>query len=370
MYSVTNFTRPFVFEVNQYRSAGGNMMIGAKNTGAGINYTDFTYAAYPVYDGNGNRLLVYEDGSWRGDNLKAISSDAWQYYKFEVLSTGANFYHGASPSAYASYYTSIYSSDNPLKIGFTNANMSFRFDNARVRKYASPEPTTVVGSEEQSGCYTFTGVYISGYSTTASVTTPAPAPPSSLTAIATSDTNINLTWVDASNDEMTLRAERCSGDNCSSFAEVTTVGANRTAYSDTVVASTNYCYRVRADKAAACSTGWPTTYSNTVCDKTFSPRTDSMVATAVGPFAIRLDWHDLASDEDGYLIQVMAWNGKWVKVATTLPNVTTYLDTVALEPLKTYTYRVRPYRGSDNSPFVISNSVTTSAFTQGGGTCP
>jgi hypothetical protein len=95
-----------------------------------------------------------------------------------------------------------------------------------------------------------------------------------------------------------------------------------------------------------------------------------MVATAVGPFAIRLDWHDLATDEDGYIVQVMAWNGKWIKIATTLQNVTTYLDKVAIEPLKTYTYRVRPYRGSDYSPFVTSNPVTTPAFTQGAGTCP
>lgn len=370
MYSVTNFARPFIFEVNQYRTAGGNMMIGAKNTGTGISYTDFTHAAYPVYDGNGNRLLVYEDGNWRGDNLKTISSDVWQHYKFDVFSPGAKFYHGSSPATYTNYYTSTYSYTSPLKIGFTNANTAFRLDNAKVRKYASPEPAAVVGAEEQSECYTFTGTYTSGYSAIATATTPAPAAPSALTATATTDTNINLTWVDASNDETTFRIERCSGVSCSTFGEISTAGANRTAYSDTVVPSTDYCYRVRADKSAACATGWPTTYSNTACDKTFSPRTDSMVATAVGPFAIRLDWHDLATDEDGYIVQVQAWNGAWIKIATTAPDTTTYLDTIALEPLKTYTYRVRPYRGSDYSPFVLSNPVTTLPFTPGAGTCP
>lgn len=370
MYSVTNFSTPFVFEIDQYRTAGGNMMIGAKNTGTGVNYTDFTHAAYPVYDGNGNRLLVYEDGNWRGDNLKAVSSDVWQYYKFDILYPGANFYHGSSPATYSSYYSGTYSYATPLKAGFTNANMAFRLDNARVRKYANPEPAAVVGTEEQSVCYTFTGAYTSGYSNAVAATTPAPAAPTTLTATATNDTNINLTWSDLSNDEMTFRVERCSGNSCSSFAEIATVGANVKTYSSSVLPSTDYCYRVRADKSAACSTGWPTNYSNTACDKSFSPRTDSLVATATGPFAVRLDWHDLATDEDGYIVQVMAWNGKWVNIATTLPDVTSYLDLIGLEPLKTYTYRVRPYRGSDYSPFVWSNPVTTPPFTQGAGTCP
>jgi hypothetical protein len=187
---------------------------------------------------------------------------------------------------------------------------------------------------------------------------------------ATTDTNIELTWSETSNDETAFRIERCSGGSCNTFTDLITVGANRTAFSDTVVASTDYCYRVRADKSAACSTGWPTTYSNTACDKSFSPRTDSMVATAVSPFAIRLDWHDLANDEDGYIVQVQLWNGAWTKIATTEPNTTSYLDTVGLEPLKTYTYRVRPYRGSDYTPFVLSNPVTTPPFTPGAGTCP
>lgn len=370
MYSVTNFLTPFIFEVDQYQVSGGNMMIGAKNTGTGVNYTDFVHAAYPVYDANGNRLLVYEDGNWRGDNLKTINSNAWQSYKFDVLYPGANFYHGNSPSTTASYYASTYSALNPQKIGFTNANMVFKLDNARVRKYANPEPSTAVGAEEQSACYTFTGTYISGYSNAVSATTPVPAAPATLTATATTDTNINLAWIDASNDEISFRIERCTGPSCDSFSELTTAGANRTAYSDTVIASTDYCYRVRADKSATCSTGWPTLYSNVACDRSFSPRTDSVVATAVNPFAVRLDWHDLATDEDGYLIQVKAWNGKWVNVAATAANVTTYLDTTAIEPLKSYTYRVRPYRGTDNSPFAISNTVTTPAYSQGAGTCP
>lgn len=372
MYSVTNFARPFVFEANFYQTGGSNLMLGAKNTGAGISYTDFTYAGYVVYGGGGaaDRLLVYEDGAWRGDNLKVITSDVWQYYKFEVLPTGANYYQGLSPSAYTNYYTSAYSNGSPLKIGFTNVNELFRLDNARVRKYASPEPTTVVGTEEPSACFAFTGAYVSGYSNIASGTTPTPAAPTTLTATATTDTTMTLTWSDLSNDETVFSIEQCTGDSCSSFSELTTVTSNTTSFNVTgLVPSTSHCFRVRADKTASCSTGWPTGYTNTACDKVFSAQTTTFSATAVGPFMVRLDWSDSASDEDGYEIEVMAWNGKWVNIATTLPNVTTYLDRAGIEPLKTYTYRIRPFRGSDKSPYGTSNPVTTPAFSQGAATC-
>ncbi|HEY3309491.1 MAG TPA: DUF2341 domain-containing protein [Desulfuromonadaceae bacterium] len=374
MYSVANFARPFVYEVDFYRTGGGSMMLGAKNTGAGISYIDFTYAGYVVYGGGGalDRLLVYEDGAGRADNLKLITSNVWQYYKLEVLpTTGAIYYQGLSPAAYTSYYTSAYSSASPLKVGFTNADEVFKLDNARVRKYASPEPATVVGTEELSACFAFTGTYISGYSNVAPGTTPTPAAPATLTAIATNDTNINLAWSDLSNDETVFRIERCAGVSCSAFLELTTVPANTTSYSSAALTpSTTYCYRVRADKTATCATGWPTAYTNTACAKAFPAQVATFSATAVGPFMVRLDWIDSAIDEDGYEIEVMAWNGKWVNIATTLPNVITYLDRVGINPLKTYTYRIRPFRGSDKSPYKTTNTVTTPAYSPGAATCP
>lgn len=373
MYSVANFTRPFVYEVDFLSTSGAYMMLGIKGSNTYIDYPYFTYAAYPAYDVNGNRLLVYEDGNGRGDNLKAITRSSWQYFKFEVKSAGAEYYQGTVPGTFTNYYSSTYSTGTPLKIGFTTANQAFKMDNARVRKYANPEPSVVVGAEEQSAGYAFAGTYVSGYSAIAYRTTPLPVAPTTLTVVqsATTDVAVSLTWSDLSNDETSFRVERCTGASCSSFSEIGTVASNSTAVTDSSLgASTTYCYRVRADKTAFCSTGWPTAYTNTACEQTFAARTDSFVATATGPFSIRLNWNDLAVDENGYLIQVQAWNGTWVDVVRTAANVNTYLDTIAIEPQKTYSYRIRPYRGADDTPFVISNPVTTPAYSQGQGTCP
>ncbi|MDX1501527.1 MAG: family 16 glycosylhydrolase [Thermoanaerobaculia bacterium] len=72
-----------------------------------------------------------------------------------------------------------------------------------------------------------------------------PAAPSSLGASAVSSSQIDLDWSDNSNDETGFEIERQSGGG--GFAEIATVGADVTAYSDTgLAAATSYDYRVRA----------------------------------------------------------------------------------------------------------------------------
>src|SRR5262249_52155512 len=98
---------------------------------------------------------------------------------------------------------------------------------------------------------------LSGYSATASATTPAaadttpPSAPGSLGATATSSTQINLTWT-GSTDNVGVTGyliERCSGAGCTTFAQIAT--ATGTTYSNTgLTASTSYSYRVRATDAA------------------------------------------------------------------------------------------------------------------------
>ncbi|MBI5034619.1 MAG: fibronectin type III domain-containing protein [Chloroflexi bacterium] len=74
-----------------------------------------------------------------------------------------------------------------------------------------------------------------------------PADPSNLTATAISGSQINLAWTDGSTNEVGFKIERCTGAGCSNFAQVATVGANVTSYSNTgLTSSTSYSYRVRA----------------------------------------------------------------------------------------------------------------------------
>ena len=60
-----------------------------------------------------------------------------------------------------------------------------------------------------------------------------PADPANLTASAVSGSQINLAWTDGSTNELGFKIERCTGAGCSNFAQVATVGANVTSYSNT-----------------------------------------------------------------------------------------------------------------------------------------
>ncbi len=95
----------------------------------------------------------------------------------------------------------------------------------------------------------------SDYSNTASATTSAastlPAAPSGLKATAASRSQINLSWTDNSSNETGFKIERCKGASCTSFAQIATVAANVTTFSNTgLTSNTTYRYRVRAYNAA------------------------------------------------------------------------------------------------------------------------
>jgi hypothetical protein len=105
----------------------------------------------------------------------------------------------------------------------------------------------------------------SAYSNTASATPPAiPAAPSNLTANAVSSSEIDLFWIDNSDNETEFKIER-STDAGLTFTEIATVGPNVTIYPDGGLTSlTTYFYRVRASNAAGDSS-----YSNTATAITF-----------------------------------------------------------------------------------------------------
>ena len=87
------------------------------------------------------------------------------------------------------------------------------------------------------------------YSIKANFTT-IPNAPSNLVATAVSTTQINLTWQDNSNHETGFKIERKTGAG-GTYAQITTVGANVTAYSNTgLTLNTTYYYRVRSYSAA------------------------------------------------------------------------------------------------------------------------
>ena len=74
-----------------------------------------------------------------------------------------------------------------------------------------------------------------------------PSAPSNLVANAAATSQINLSWTDNAGNETGFRIERCTGPNCTNFAQIVEVAANVTSFFNTGLAkNTTYRYRVLA----------------------------------------------------------------------------------------------------------------------------
>ncbi|HEX5220865.1 MAG TPA: hypothetical protein VFZ59_14950 [Verrucomicrobiae bacterium] len=101
--------------------------------------------------------------------------------------------------------------------------------------------------------------------------------PAQLQAEATSESQVNLTWKDKSNNELGFAVERTTGRG--KYVPIARLPANATAYQDKELQSdTCYCYRVRAFNAAGHSD-----YSATACATTFKAETNcALLVTSWG----------------------------------------------------------------------------------------
>jgi len=215
---------------------------------------------------------------------------------------------------------------------------------------------------------------LSGYSNTASATTQssgdtqAPSAPSALTAAASSNTQIGLTWT-ASSDNVGVtgyRLERCVGSGCVSFAQVASVTA--VGFSDSgLLAGTTYGYRVRATDATGNLSGYSNiSYATTTgTGDTQAPTLpSSLIATASSSSQIGLSW--TASTDNvgvtGYDIERCAGAGctAFAQIGTT-SGTTTFADS-GLTASTAFRYRVRASDASGNlSGYSNIASATTSA---------
>jgi uncharacterized delta-60 repeat protein len=201
-------------------------------------------------------------------------------------------------------------------------------------------------------------------------TLPAAVRPGPISAAAYSDARIDLAWTNNTTDETDIYLERCSGAGCSDFTLVGTLSAGTAYYPDTPLSEwTSYSYRIMAHKESVCS--WNTAYSDVVTATTTILGPTGMTASAINSRKILLNWADneITYAEDGFEVEVQVWNGRWTLIATVGPNVTTYTDTQGIEPLNTYTYRVRAYKGDSRTLYTSSPPVTTPAFTDNDNTC-
>ena len=181
-------------------------------------------------------------------------------------------------------------------------------------------------------------------------------PPSSVAATAAGSNQVDLSWVDNSDNETGFRIERSiNGDGYSFLGNV---GANVTSFSDTSLSpNTTYQYRVRAENSVG-NSAYAT--SNPVTTDDVSPNSPSnFVVTAISSNRVDLNWDDNSDNETQFRIERrLGTSGSFGFLANVAADVTNYGD-IGRSPNTTYQYRVRAENSVGNSAYATSNSVTT-----------
>jgi len=197
-----------------------------------------------------------------------------------------------------------------------------------------------------------------------------PAAPSNLSATAASQSQIDLSWTDNSNNESGFKIERGSGSTPNSWTEISTVGAGVTVYSNSgLSASTTYSYRVRAYNGAG-NSNYTTQATATTSDPPSNPPNAPSNLNANSQSSSRIDllWSDNSNDEDGFKIE--RGNGSnpssWNEIVTVGAGVSSYFNT-GLIASTTYSYRVRAYNSAGNSGYSNVSTATTQSTGGTGG---
>ena len=256
--------------------------------------------------------------------------------------------------------------DTPFHVDRLNEAYATDWDWVRVRKYAATEPTVVIGAPAGSACYVFDGAWpLAFVSNTAQMTAPVPVAPSGPGAAA-SDTGVSLAWNDNTKDEAGFKVERCADAACVSASQIGVTPANGNSFDDAALApATGYCYRVRAYKPQPCDGEWNSAYSPVICVTTGAARPYNLTAVAENSMKVRLDWSaDVNAGEDGFEVERQVWDGEWLKWGSTKANETTFTDTIGVEPLKRYKYRVRSFSNNNFGDF--SNGIEPAIWEQRG----
>ena len=191
-----------------------------------------------------------------------------------------------------------------------------------------------------------------------------PAAPSGLTATAASSSQVNLAWIDNSNNETSFKIDRATNRAFTQNLVTFTAAANSTGYSDTTVAaSTTYYYRVYAANSAGNSTFSNSPNVTTPSASGSTPLTPgNLQATAASTSEIDLTWTDNSNNETNFKIDRASDAGftQGLTTITAAANATRYSDSTVTAGT-TYYYRVRATNSGVDSP--NSNVFTINAAT-------
>ncbi|QOV88077.1 fibronectin type III domain-containing protein [Humisphaera borealis] len=196
-----------------------------------------------------------------------------------------------------------------------------------------------------------------------------PLPPTNVTAIAQSENEVLITWVDNANNETGFLVERSVDGTV--WSEVAQVASDITEYvDDTAEEATTYYYRVSATGGAgetSVGTTAPrvfgsaivTSANSTVATTTTLPKAPAALAgTPVSDSRIDLTWTDRSSAETGYVVLISTDGATWEVLATLGADSTAYSAT-SLPEGTTRLFAVYATRGNLASHWSQEVEVTT-----------
>jgi fibronectin type 3 domain-containing protein len=176
----------------------------------------------------------------------------------------------------------------------------------------------------------------------------APLAPSGLLAIAASSSQIDLRWVDNSNNETGFTVERWT--NNGPYTHLVTTVPNETRYSDvTASAGASHRYRIYAT-----NNGTNSGYS---IEAVVPIAPTTLVVAKAGAGKLKLTWADKSSNEDGFIVERSLDNSSFVEAAQLTANTTSFID-VNLKAKTHYFYRVRAAHGISRSASTNTASAT------------
>ncbi len=192
--------------------------------------------------------------------------------------------------------------------------------------------------------------------------TQAPEAPSTLTATAVSNTQIDVSWKDNSATEAGFVVEVSKG-SASSFVVMDTTSANAVAYSaKSLSGNTTYFFRVKALNTAGSSAYSESASATTLPNPPLAAT--SLVATALSQRTVSVSWTDNADNEEGYRVERrLTTDSAYTVVATLAAGSTTYRET-SLKAATSYTYRIT---GFNQGGETASRPVTVTTLPAGTG---
>ncbi len=203
-----------------------------------------------------------------------------------------------------------------------------------------------------------------GFSNEVTVTTPDIVSPQKTSLTVLSHISIKINWVDDYTDETGFTLKTCSDGNCSEE----NISANATEVIKTNLNRfTDYCFSIKAYNNALCS--WETPYSEEACAKTLLEAPLAINAIAVSSRKVKITWLNPNSDVDGFDIEVMLWNNKWVKAGRVYGNTIEFIDKNGVQPDMNYRYRIKAFKGDSYSLPSNEVTVTTPSWTSGDDVC-